>query len=68
MLATHTAIEEVIHVVSKETYFSLGYYRKKEFETHLTYMEEMEVLIDIGFSQPKHVARKSKRIDGLREY
>ena len=55
-------------MVSKETYFSLGYYRKKEFETHLTYMEEMEVLIDIGFSQPKHVARESKRIDGLREY
>ena len=37
--------------------------QRKEFD--LTYMEVMEMLIDIGFSEPKHVDGESKLIDVL---
>ena len=52
-------VELLLHRIKKHTFIRV-LLQKREFEPHLTYMEEMEVLIDIGFSQPKHVGRESK--------
>ena len=51
-------VELLLHRREKDTFMSV--LQKKEFEPHLTYMEEMDVLIDIGFSQLKLVGRESK--------
>ena len=59
-------VELLLHRIKKHTFIRV--LQKKEFEPHLTYMEEMKVIIDIGFSQPKRVGRESKWIDELREY
>ena len=51
-------VELLLHRIKKHTFIRV--LQKYEFEPHLTYVEEMEVLIDIGFSQPKRVGRESK--------
>ena len=51
-------VELLLHRREKDTFMSV--LQKKEFEPHLTYMEEMDVSIDIGFSQLKLVGRESK--------
>ena len=48
----------LLHRTEKHTFTRIQ--QKKEFESHLTYIEVMEVFVHIGFSEPKHIGRESK--------